>query len=74
MWQEQGSYQVTAALSGEHPPPGRRRVDKSKQRHKPARLVSGQTRPGLGAPKSMSGWCFVYLPVVVVDFVVASAA
>jgi len=60
-WQEQGSYQVTAALSGEHRPPAEEQADKSNQRHKQARLGWSQTRPGLGAPISMSG------SVVVVD-------
>ena len=32
-WQEQGSYQVTSALSGELPAPGREQADRSQKRH-----------------------------------------
>ena len=53
---EQGSYQVTSAPLGQGlQPPGRKQADRSMKRHK-ARFQLGQTRPGLEALTSMSGF------------------
>ena len=58
MWQEQGSYQVTPPCresTAPRPEAGRQIETKAQT----GQVGVGQTRPGLGAPISMSGRCFL---------------